>query len=176
MELPLQITSKNLDLSESAETAIREAATKLESFASRIMSCRVMVEVPNRRHQTGSLYNVRLDVHVPGKEIVIKRQSQPALAAAVQEAFDVAGRRLQDYVRRQRGDVKVPNAPPRGVVSRLLRWEGYGFLTTADGRELYFDRKSVLNDGFDKLAEGDEVRFAEEMGDKGPQASSVTTG
>jgi cold shock CspA family protein len=51
--------------------------------------------------------------------------------------------------------------------------EGYGFLMTPDGRELYFHRHSVLHDDFERLAVGTEVRFEEEEGEKGPQASTV---
>lgn len=95
------------------------------------------------------------------------------MRTAVQEAFKAAGRRLQDQVRRQRGDVKLPRNAPHGTVTRILPWEGYGFLTTPDGRELYFDRHSVLHGAFDRLVEGTEVRFVEELGDQGPQASTV---
>jgi cold shock CspA family protein len=55
----------------------------------------------------------------------------------------------------------------------LFREEGYGFLTSEDGHEIYFDRRSVLNDAFDRLQEGAEVRYAEEAGERGPQASTV---
>ena len=51
--------------------------------------------------------------------------------------------------------------------------EGYGFLKTGDGREIYFHRNSVLDDAFARLKPGARVAFSEEMGDKGPQASTV---
>jgi len=81
---------------------------------------------------------------------------------------------LRDYARRQRGEVKTLETPPQAVVSQLFAAEGYGFLSTPDGRGIYFHRHSVLAPGFDQLAIGTEVRFAEELGDKGPQASTVT--
>jgi cold shock CspA family protein len=46
-------------------------------------------------------------------------------------------------------------------------------LETADRREIYFHRSSVLDGGFDRLKIGVEVRFAEELGEEGPQASTV---
>jgi cold shock CspA family protein len=52
--------------------------------------------------------------------------------------------------------------------------EDYGKIGTPDGRVIYFHRNSVLNGGFDALEVGNEVRFAEEAGDLGPQASSVS--
>jgi cold shock CspA family protein len=59
-------------------------------------------------------------------------------------------------------------------VSKLFPDEGYGFLETPDGREVYFHRNSVLGADFDRLSIGTEVRFAEEEGEKGLQASTVT--
>ena len=103
----------------------------------------------------------------------MKRQPRDELLTAVQDAFDAAGRRLQDYARRQRGDVKRRAEPNRAVVRRLLPYEGYGFLETADGREIYFHRNSVLNAEFDRLETGEPVRFHEEAGEEGPQASTV---
>ncbi len=173
MELPLQIATRNFELSPADEQMIRNAAAKLESFASRITSCRVLLELQSRRRQTGNRYNVRIDVAVPGSEIVIKRQADETLLTAAQEAFRAAARRLQDRIRKQRGDIKLTHTAPRAVVTRLLPWEGYGFLTTPNGCEIYFDRHSVLDAAFDRLELGAEVRYAAEPGDKGPQASTV---
>lgn len=172
MELPLQIATRNTELSPAVEAMIREAAAKLESLWSRLISCRVLVEVPHRRGRTGVRYNVRIDLGVPGGEIVIKRQPQESLVTAIQDAFKAAGRRVQDRARLVRGDIKLDRAAPRGRITRLFPYEGYGFITT-DDQEIYFDRGAVLNDGFDRLEEGMEVRFTEEPGEKGPQASTV---
>jgi len=173
MQVPLQITARELQLSESEERMIREAAAKLESFWDRITSCRVLVEAPHRRRHAGVSYNVRIDVGVPGGELAITRRPRTTLATAVQEAFDAAQRRLQDQARRTQGRVKLDRAAPRGTITRLLPWDGYGFITAEDGHELYFDRRSVLADGFDRLDEGMEVRYCEEAGERGPQASTV---
>jgi cold shock CspA family protein/ribosome-associated translation inhibitor RaiA len=173
MELPLQITTRNFELSPAEEQVIRKAAGKLDAFASRIMSCRVLLELESRKRRTGSRYNVRIDLAVPGGEIVIKRQPGDTLFTAAQRAFKAAGRSLQDRVRKQRGDVKLTQTAPHGVVARLFPWEGYGFLTTPDGSEVYFDRQSVLHDAFDRLGVGAEVRYVVESGEQGPQASTV---
>jgi cold shock CspA family protein/ribosome-associated translation inhibitor RaiA len=173
MELPLQITAQNVVLSPAEEHMIRDAAAKLEAFAPRIVSCRVAVEMPKRGGRSGRQYCVHVDLGVPGDEIIVRRRSDEMLQSAVQKAFKAVGRRLQDHVRRQRGDVKLPRRAPRGVVTRLFSWEGYGFLTSEDDREIYFDRRSVLNDAFDRLQVGAEVRYVEEPGEQGPQASTV---
>jgi cold shock CspA family protein len=133
---------------------------------------------------------------VPGGELVVKRE--PSLHSSIQQthdqrvvkhlelkaphgelrqaiddAFKAMGRRLQDYARRQRRDVKTHEPMPRARVSKLLPAEGYGFLETPGGREIYFHRNSVLDQGFARLKIGTVVNFVEEEGEKGPQASTV---
>ena len=174
MELPIQIATRNITLAASEEEAIRREAMKLETFADRITSCRVMVETPHRRGNEGVQYLVRIDLTLPGRELVVKRQPQAQLRTALQDAFDVAKRQLQDYIRRRRGFVKTHPSADRARVRALFPWEGYGFLEDHQGREIYFHRNSVRNGQFDRLSEGTEVRFVEEEGDEGPQASTVT--
>ena len=174
MELPLQVTLRDVSPSEAVEGYIRERAAKLEVFYDRIMSCRVVVEAPVRHHRKGGPFKVRIDLTVPGDELVVNRQTDEDIYVAIREAFDAARRRLEDYVRRQRGSVKAHEAPPLARVSKLFPEEGYGFLETPDGTEIYFHSNSVLGAGFDRLEIGTEVRFVEEQGEKGPQASTVT--
>lgn len=174
MQTPLQIAVRNVEDSETARALVRKCVEKLEVFYDRITSCRVMIEVPQRFPAgTPIAYNVRVDIRVPREEIVIKRQAHPELHTAIQEAFDAAGRRLQDYARRARGDVKRPAPMSRAIVTQLFPLEGYGFLQTDDGRDVYFHRHSVLDEAFERLEVGSVVRFVEEAGDKGPQASTV---
>ena len=174
MELPLQVTLRDVSPSEAVEGYIRERAAKLDAFYDRIMGCRVVVEAPVRHHRKGGPFKVRIDLTVPGDELVVNRQSDEDLYVAIREAFDAMRRRLEDYARRQRGSVKAHEAPPHARVSKLFPEEGYGFLEPPDGSEIYFHRNSVLGAGFDRLEVGTEVRFVEELGEQGPQASTVT--
>ncbi|HXV83474.1 MAG TPA: HPF/RaiA family ribosome-associated protein [Candidatus Binatia bacterium] len=202
MRFPLQIKFRNMPQSQAIEDNIREKASKLDSFYDRIMSCRVVVEAPHRHRRKGKAYEVRIDLTVPGGELVINRSPKRLKAAksslaeqpettlieshepsklgahadvyvAIRDAFNAASRKLQDYARRQSGAVKLHEGPPRARVSRLFPEERYGFLETADGREIYFHGNSVLKPGFERLNAGAEVYFAEEQGEKGPQASTV---
>ena len=178
MILPLQITFHDVAKSEALEAKIREVAAKLDQFHESIMSCRVVVEAPHRRHRTGKLYHLRIDVSVPGKELVVDREpgdrdSHEDPYVMVRDAFDAMERKLKDYDRRRHGEVKTGIAAPHARVSKLFPDEGYGFIETFDGQEIYFNSKSVLNDAFRRLKVGMEVRFKEEMGEKGPQASTV---
>jgi cold shock CspA family protein len=171
MQQPLQITARDISLSEVAEADIRAKAGDLDTYYENIISCRVVVEGPGRHHRKGP-YTVRIDLTVPGAELVVDRQTDEDLYVAMRDAFDAARRRLEDHARRQRGDVKV-HETPHGRVSRLFPERDYGFLETPDGREIYFHRNSVLHPGFERLEIGTAVRFTEEAGEQGPQASTV---
>ncbi len=196
MQLPMQITFRNMESSESAKEWIRSEAGKLETFYKPIMGCRVAVEVPHRHRRRGAAYGVRIDLTLPGCEIVVKRAPTLAhrlrqvretaiskrgdldaprknLRLAISQAFEAACRRLQDYARKQRREVKTHEPLPVARVQRIFADQGYGFITAPDGREIYFHQDSVLNGGFRRLKVGTVVNFAEEKGEKGPQASTV---
>lgn len=173
MEKPVNVVSRGVALSPGIESEIRERVAQLERFYPRLIGCSVVVEGPGPRHQRGGPFDVQLDLRIPSREpILISRQHQERLERAIDDAFDVAVRRLEDLSRLQRGDVKEHAAPARARVARLVPEQDYGLLETAEGREIYFHRNSVLGD-FDDLTLGTEVRFQEEAGDQGPQASTV---
>jgi cold shock CspA family protein len=172
MRLPLEIVARNIELTVPQHREIEERAGKLDQFYGRIMRCRVTVEGPGRHHLQG-FCALRLDITVPGKEIVISRQAGEDFLVALKESFSAAQRRIEDHIRRSRRMVKTHERPARARVSKLFPEKGYGFLETSDGREIYFHRNSVIGAGFDRLKPGMLVRFSEEMGEKGPQASTV---
>jgi cold shock CspA family protein/ribosome-associated translation inhibitor RaiA len=174
MEQPLQITAHNLALSQDVEAVIRREVAKLEQFYPRILNCRVLLDAEHR-FPAGEVvaYGVRIDLTVPNGGLPTTRQTHEELLTAVQRAFDASRRQLEDHARIQRGEVGAQKVTPHGRVRLLFPWEGYGFLETADGREVYFHRNSVQDGAFDRLEVGLEVRFVEEPGEKGPQATTV---
>ena len=179
MQIPLQITFRHMEPSPAVEARVRQEAEKLNEFYEKIMSCRVVVEAPHRRHHKGNLFQLRVDLKVPGKEIVVTRQRHDKHAhediyVLVRDVFDSVQRQVEDFARRQRGDIKHHQTPAHGRILTLVPSEDYGKIETSDGREIYFNRNSVLREGYKGLEIGSEVRFTEEMGERGPQASSVT--
>ncbi|BAU48418.1 raiA ribosome-associated inhibitor A [Sulfurifustis variabilis] len=178
MKLPLQIVFRNLDPSDAIEAKVRERAERLERYADDVMSCRVVVEAEHKHRHQGHLYHVRVDLKVPGAELVASREPELNHAhedvyVAIRDAFDAVRRRLEDHERRRRGDVKSHETPPHGRIVELNPGEDYGRIETGDGRTVYFHRHSVIDADFGDLAVGAEVRFVEEMGERGPQASTV---
>lgn len=180
MNIPLQITYEGgLENSEALTKRIEHEAAKLERFHDRIVGMRVAVIGRSGRRRHGDLYAVRLQMTTPGSGEIVVDRNPPADHAhedafvTVRDAFQAARRKLQDHHKRTLGQVKHHEGPPEGKVTSVFKAQGYGFIESADGREIYFHRNAVLNDGFDKLEPGAAVRFAESLGEKGPQASTV---
>ena len=174
MAAPVQITFRDIPHSDAVTAHVEKRAAKLETFALNIIHCHVVVEMPHRHHTHGERYHVRIDAHLPGKEVVVSRTSPHGaedLNALLDEAFTDAERLLAEHHATDHG--KAHSKSPRGVVSKVFHDRGYGFLEAEDGHEVYFHQNSVLGERFPKVAVGSRVRFAEEEGDKGPQASTV---
>ena len=117
MPMPLQISFRNMDPSPAVEERIRKKAAKLERFHDRIVGCKVVVEAPHRHHHKGKLYSVRVDVSVPGKDVVVDRvkpsdHAHEDVYGAVRDAFAAAVRRLEDQTRKRRGRIKTHAGPP----------------------------------------------------------------
>lgn len=179
MQLPMQITFRDLPPTDAIKSYIEKRAKKLDTFDRRIMRCRVVVEAPHRHQRHGRHFRVHVDVTLPQHELVVDRdptEHKPYedLYAAIDESFDEMQRRIQDAVALRRRKVKQHTpAFEHGRVVKLFKRSGYGFLERDDGSEVYFHRNSVLGRTFAKLHFGAEVKFVSEVGTDGPQATTV---
>lgn len=176
MKTPLQITFRDMEHSDALETHIREKAAKLETFFDHIMSCRVVVEMPHQHKHQGKFFNVRIDVGVPGKEIVVNRDQHEDVYVALRDGFEAAKRQLKDYAHRLHGDTKTHQPEYLGEVARIFPDEGYGFIRRTDGDELYFSADNLVNITLQQLHEGTAVKFIEEAAAEGLQAKRVSVG
>lgn len=179
MQNLLEIVFERMEPSDAVRARIEKEASRLERFNDRITSGRVVVTAPGHRRQHGGLFGVRIHLVLPGgKEVIAERNpsedhSHEDAYVAIRDAFAAARRQLQDKTRRQRGKVKSHETPPHGKVTKLFPEEGYGFIETPSGDQIYFHQNSVVNDGFGKLDIGSQVRFTAQDGEQGPQASTV---
>lgn len=180
MQVPLELTFRDVTKTEGIESLVHKKVDALHRVCDHLTSCRVAIEKPQRDQRTGSPFRVRIDVHVPpGHEIIAKREpgesdTHAPLDSVIRDTFDAAQRQLKRLVERQQGDEKFhPEQEAVALVARLFPDEGYGFLQTVDGRDVYFHRNAVANDDFDHLELGTGVHFVEVQGDEGPQASTV---
>lgn len=146
MKSPLKITFRHMPPSKAIEDNIREKADKLDSLYDDIMSCRVTIEAPHRHHHKGNAYVVRVDIFVPGGELVVNREPKRLAAerdheeesekkfenherakhaahedvyVAIRDAFNAAARKLQDYTRRRRGEIKTHKSKPARPLRKL---------------------------------------------------------
>jgi len=178
MQTPPEIAYRHVEPTESIQAFIAEEIKRLDALDDRLMACRVMVELPEHRHRRGDLYHVRIDLTRPGTEIVVdrhpaKHRAHEDILQAIGEAFDTMRARLLEEKSKQRGQVKRHDSQPEGRVRTVFHGLGYGFIEAPDGHDVYFHRNAVKNGSFEDIAEGARVRYVEEQGDEGPQASVV---
>ena len=178
MQIPLQITFRHMDTSEAVEANIRERSQKLERFHDHITGCHVIIDEPDKHKTKGGVFDIHITITIPGDEIIVSRKhsdnhAHEDIYVTIRDAFNAARRQLESKLRISQKKVKTHETPPHGRVTELYPMMEYGRIMTPDGRDIYFHRNSLVNGDFEKLEEGSEVRFAEEMGDEGPQASSV---
>lgn len=176
MQSPVQVTFRDIPSSPALSAHVEKRAAKLDTFFERITHCHVVVEAPHRHHKHGKRYHVRIDLHVPGKELVVSKNPDEAKEdayAAIDDAFTDAERALEEFARLHQPDTKTHTKQPHGVVTKIFWDRGYGFIQDEEGRDVYFHKNSVIGVRFEKVVVGTKVRFAEEDGEKGPQASTV---
>lgn len=184
MEEPLEIAFHNLDPSEALEAEIRERFAKLEKLYDRLTTCRVSVEALHKQHRTGNVYECHINMLVPGGELAVSKQPKkvkdrfqnPDVYTSVREAFKAAERQLIDHKRQLKEEV-TPHQPLfQGQVAEMHVDEEYGYLLTAEGALLYFNRAAVLAGDFDQYQRGDVVHYIQGDGETGPTAVKVWRG
>jgi len=178
MESPVEIDFRGIKPDARLRDSIAAHVSGLEERFGRVTACRVVLKAPGGHHRIAP-YEVNIRLALPeGREVNIGRtaiadERHTDIDFAINDAFKRARRRLQDHARRMQGAVKTHAPEPIGTVVKLDASGEFGFLESADKREIYFHRNSVLNGAFAHLEVGGRVIFAEENGDKGPQASTV---
>lgn len=177
-QLVPEIIFHDVDRSQWVEDYIGERLRRLERFAHGITRCHVTLKQEQASHTKGNLYSVMVEVRVPPQhELVATKQKEigdmsTQMPALINSTFGAIERQLKRTAALRRHEEKSHDGQPHALVEKLH--EDYGFLrTVADNRQIYFHRNSVLNDDFDRLSVGTEVRLSVEEGNDGPQASSL---
>lgn len=171
--LAAQVTIRDIPASTNLDSLIRKHIEKLNRFYDRISSCRVVVEFSQKHKHQGKLFNVRIDLTVPGKELVVTRKVDQDIYVALRDAFKAIERQLEEHSRKRHGRVKAHDAVLHGHVARILPTEGYGFIEGTDGHEYYFSITNVSYPHFSQLAIGDAVEYFAQAQGEGRQALHV---
>lgn len=179
MQVPLQIRFHNMASSEAIEARVRERVARLERLFDGIISCRVTIEAPHKQPHRSTV-GITIDIAVPGKEIVVKREqrhheSRDDAYQVIGVAFDAAERQLEQHARLLRREVKTHDGPIYARIAQIYPEQNYGFIETPGRLNVYFHRVVVEDDAFDQLKVGSEVLYslADGEGPLGPQASRV---
>jgi len=107
------ITYRGMEHSAAMDARITGYAAKLEEFHPKITRCHVIVDERDRKKSKGNHFEVRIDLHVPGREIVASQKEHEDAYVAVHEAFEAVYRQLEEDIEKKRGEVKR-HAPERG--------------------------------------------------------------
>jgi len=175
--IPFEVTYQGMDASPVAEERIVAGMRRLERLNPKVLHARVALARRDVRNAAGGIYEVKIHLSVPGPDVDVSR-TPPAhiesedLVTAIGEAFDKVHRTIVEQREIARGEVKVHGAITQGDVTHVF--PDHGFIRDEDGRIVYFHRNSVLHDDWSAVEVGSRVRFADEPGDEGPQATKVT--
>jgi len=166
MQTPPEIHFHGFEPTLALRALVDRRIAKLERRFDRLTTIRVVVDAPHRKGRKGHLYDVRIELGVPGDELSINRHPGRQERAeepetAIRDAFNAAERRLETWISMIREDVKTHDEQPLARVRAVEIGQDYGFLLTPEGRELYFERSAVVTGNFDQLQPGEEVRYVE---------------
>jgi len=180
MQTPIEIAFKHVEPTDEIKALISEKAARLANFHDGITSCHVYVRAPHQSHKTGNLYEVTIEVRVPGQELVVRRHQDDEperahLKVAIRDAFDAMEQELKSAARKLKGDVKHHDRPLQGKIAEIRHDEGYGQIIATDNRLIYFHENSVVDADFADLTQGDPVELVVQTDESaiGPQASTV---
>ncbi|OGT45842.1 MAG: ribosomal subunit interface protein [Gammaproteobacteria bacterium RIFCSPHIGHO2_12_FULL_41_20] len=171
--LAVQITTRDMFVSPALEDHLHKKAEKLNRYFDRITQCHVVIEVVQKHQHQGKLFNVRIDLLVPGKELVANHKCNTDVYVAIRDAFNAIQRQLESYARKLHGRVKKHEEYMHGTIIKLFSEEGYGFIQGMNGDEYYFGMTNIAHPTFDQLIIGDTVRFIAETSNEGCQARRI---
>ena len=173
--MELQVEGRKLDIRKSWQDKIEEEKERLvRHHPGLVHHLRVTVEGTSQHKEGG--YELVVVASVPNDTVVVKRKGE-TVRPLLGEAFDTLGKQLKELQRKRRQTIK--EAEPAGAtictgsIKSLFPFESYGFIVTPQGQEIYFHENALKDITMQQLVEGDQVRFGEGEGDKGPTATWV---
>lgn len=180
METPLELSFVNVEPSEQIKALVAEKVAHLETFFDGITSCHVYIRAPHKSQRKGNLYEVTVEVRVPGNELVVRHDQNDVaghehMRVAVRDAFASMAVELKRWKAQIKGEVKAHDGPLQGKVVEIHHDQDFGQIIATDNRLIYFHRNSVVDGSFDDLQPRDEVELVVQTGESGigPQASTV---
>lgn len=180
MQIPPEIAFQHVEPSEDIRALIAEKIAHLEKIHDGIVSAHIQIRAPHQRKQTGRLFSVTIEIRVPGKALVVRKEQGDAarhehLRVALRDAFAAMAVELKRWKDTIKGEVKSHEGPLQGRIAQLDPSRGFGQILATDHRLIYFHENSVIEGDFADLAQGDAVELVVQSDESaiGPQASTV---
>ena len=180
MQTPLEIAFKHVEPTDEIKDLVNEKVSHLETFYDGITSCHVYIRAPHQSQRKGNLFEVTIEVRVPGDELVVHHNQNDVpehehLRVAIRDAFAAMAIELKRWKGQIRGEVKAHDGPLQGKIVEIHHDRDFGQIIATDNRLIYFHRNSVVDGSFDDLEPRDEVELVVQTGESGigPQASTV---
>lgn len=180
MQTPLELAFQDVEPTEAIKDLVARHLAHLETFYSGITSCHIHIRAPHRRKRQGNLYEVTIEIRVPGTELVVRHDqgdlaAHEHLAVVIRHAFAAMERELKRWKDRATGEVKSHDGPLQGKIVEIHHDRDFGQIIATDNRLIYFHRNSVIDGSFDSLSPSDRVELVVQSAesDIGPQASTV---
>ncbi|EDM70729.1 Sigma 54 modulation protein/ribosomal protein S30EA [Roseobacter sp. AzwK-3b] len=180
MQTPLELTFRHMDQDDALRALIETRVTQLDALFDGITSCHVTLQPGHNRHRQGNLYEVTIELRVPGTELVVHPTKGDVPAhehpqVAIRDAFTAIERQLRAHKQRISGEVKQHEGMLQGRIAQIDHAADFGQIATTDNRLIYFHRNAVVDGDFDALSLRDPVELVVNIRDSaiGPQASTV---
>lgn len=180
MQTPIEISFKHVEPSDEIKALVEEKVAQLEKFYDGITSCHVYIRAPHQSQRKGNLFEVTIEVRVPGDELVVgNNQNDVArhehLEVTLRDAFAAMAKEIKRWKGQISGEVKTHDGQLQGKIVEIHHDQDYGQIIATDNRLIYFHRNSVVDGTFDDLRPRDPVELVVQTkeSDIGPQASTV---
>jgi ribosomal subunit interface protein len=174
MQTKPQITFRDIPQTDALVDSINQHIEQLELLFDKIIACHVTIEQSQKKQHQGKIYNAKIILDVPRKQIISNKNHDEDIYVAIRDGFSHTERMLKEYRREQQGEVKAHPVENKGTIARIITDEDYGFIADSTGEEYYFHSTNVHHPDFNHLKEGDNVNFLPVVGDEGMQAHRVT--
>ena len=174
MQVPLNIVFRHMEKSDAVEERFIQKLEKIEQAHGMLISCNVVVEQVNRNQNQGMLFNIRINLKVPKKEIVVTHQKDEDIFIVLRDALNSLGTQVDLHFEKIKNIVKEKDQIIDGEVSRLFEKDQYGFILGNNKDEYYFNSTHLHCCNFENLKVGDHVKFIEVVAQEGLQANRVS--
>ena len=180
MQIQVEIAFTHVAPSDEIKDLIADKIAHLEKIYDGIISAHVQIRAPHQRHQTANLFSVTIELRVPGRALVVRRDQDKAvrhehLRVTLREAFAAMEVALRHWKDTAKGAVKSHGATLQGEIVQLDLAREFGQILATDNRLIYFHKNSLVDGAFGALRLHDKVALVVGGDDSviGPHASTV---